>query len=148
MKKGLILTSALLLIAFFWTVVPTGCANMLPPQGGPRDSLPPVLDSATPLDSSLNFKGNRIVLTFDEDIDDPREPQNIIYTPSMDAPPNITTKGKELTIKFNDTALQANTTYVINFGDAIIDLTEGNPVINFVYTFSTGPFLDSLEISG
>jgi hypothetical protein len=65
----------------------------------------------------------------------------------METPPTITTKGRELTVKFNDT-LQPNTTYVINFGDQIIDLTEGNPLKNFVYTFSTGLYLDSLEISG
>jgi Bacterial Ig-like domain len=149
MRKGLLAsTFALIVLSAFWMSVPQGCANIVPPSGGPRDSLPPVLLSANPADSSVNFKGDRIVLTFDEELDDPKDLNNIIYTPSLEVPPSLTPKGKTLTVKFNDTTLKPNTTYVINFGDAIIDLTEGNPVKDFVYTFSTGPYLDSLEISG
>lgn len=150
MRKGLIASALVLVILIVFSLsVPVGCANIIPPSGGPRDSTPPVLVNATPHDSALNFKGDRIVLTFDEDLDDPRDiPNNVIYTPSMEVPPTLTTKGRTLTVKFNDTVLQRNTTYVINFGDAIVDNTEGNPVKNFVYTFSTGPYLDSLEISG
>jgi hypothetical protein len=148
MRKGFIAPIlVLIIISAFWISVPTGCANIVPPQGGPRDTIPPVLVSATPRDSAVNFRGEHIVLTFDENIDDPRNINDIFYTPSLETPPTITTKGKTLTLKFNDT-LQSNTTYMINFGDQIIDLTEANPVRNFVYTFSTGPYLDSLEISG
>lgn len=147
MRKGFIASSLVIIVIAFWMSVPVGCANIVPPEGGPRDTIPPVLVSATPRDSSVNFRSNQIVLTFDEDLDDPRNSNDIIYTPSLDIPPTITTKGKTLTLKFNDT-LQSNTTYVINFGDQIIDITEANPVKNFVYTFSTGPYLDSLEISG
>jgi len=148
MRKGCLTVVIILLVSsVFWMSVPVGCANMVPPSGGPRDTIPPVFVSATPKDSTINFKGDRIVLTFDEELDDPRNMSDIIYTPSLETPPTITTKGKTLTVKFNDT-LQPNTTYVINFGDQIIDLTEANPLRNFVYTFSTGPYLDSLEISG
>lgn len=148
MRKGFIASALILIIiSAFWMSVPTGCANIVPPQGGPRDTIPPVLLSATPRDSSVNFRGQQIVLTFDEDVDDPRNINEIIYTPSLETPATINTRGKTLTLKFNDT-LQPNTTYMINFGDQVIDLTEANPVRNFVYTFSTGPYLDSLEIRG
>jgi hypothetical protein len=149
MRKGLIASTFVLIILIaFWISVPTGCANPLPPQGGPRDSIPPVLVSATPRDSSVNFKGDRIVLTFDEDLDDPRDMQNnLFFSPSFDVNPELAVKGRTLTIRFRDTLL-ANTTYVLNFGNAIVDVTEGNPVKDFVYTFSTGPKLDSLEIKG
>jgi hypothetical protein len=147
MKKGFIASALFIIVIAFWISVPVGCANIVPPEGGPRDTISPVLVSATPRDSSVNFRSEHIVLTFDEDLDDPRNVNDIIYTPSLETPPTITTKGKALTVKFNDT-LQPNTTYVINFGDQIIDITEANPVRNFVYTFSTGPYLDSLEISG
>lgn len=148
MRKGLIASVFVLMIAAaFWMSVPVGCANMIPPSGGPRDTIPPVLIAANPRDSSVNFKGDRIVLTFNEDLDDPREPNTILYTPSFEVPPTITTKGRVLTVKFNDT-LQRNTTYVINFANSIVDITEGNPVKNYVYAFSTGSYLDSLEISG
>lgn len=150
MRKGFILTIiTLFFVSAFWMSVPTGCANMIPPSGGPRDTIPPVLIKATPSDSTVNFKGDRIVLTFDEELDDPKDPRtNIIYTPSFDVDPEVTTKGKSLTVKFRDTMLRPNTTYVINFGNAIVDITEANAAKNFVYTFSTGPYLDSLEISG
>lgn len=148
MRKGFIASAlVLMMISAFWLSVPLGCAVPIPPEGGPRDTIPPVLLSATPRDSSVNFRGEHIVLTFDENIDDPRNINDIIYTPSLETPPTITTKGKNLTVKFND-SLQPNTTYMINFGDQIVDLTEANPVRNFVYTFSTGPYLDSLEITG
>lgn len=150
MRKGFILTIiTLILVSAFWISVPTGCANMIPPSGGPRDTIPPVLVKATPTDSTVNFKNDRIVLTFDEELDDPKDPQNnIIFTPSFDVNPDVSTKGKSLTVKFRDSMLSPNTTYVINFGNAIVDITEANASKNFVYTFSTGPYLDSLEISG
>jgi len=138
-----------LLLVAFWMSAPIGCANMIPPEGGPRDTIAPVFVTAIPRDSTVNFKGDRIVLDFDEELDDPREPRNnIIFTPSFEIDPIVTTKGKAVTVNFKDAKLESNTTYVINFGNAIVDLTEGNAAKNFVYTFSTGPYLDSLEISG
>lgn len=150
MRKGFIATIVvLILISAFWISIPTGCANIVPPSGGPRDTIPPVLIRATPPDSTINFKGDRIVLTFNENLDDPKDPRNnIIFTPSFDVDPEVTTKKNELTVKFKDTMLRPNTTYVINFGNSIVDITEDNPARNFIYTFSTGPYLDSLEISG
>jgi len=150
MRKGLITSGLVTLVLLaFWTSVPVGCANMIPPEGGPRDTTAPVFINATPRDSTINFTGDRIVFDFDEDLDDPREPRNnIIFTPSFENEPIVTTKGKAVTVNFKEAKLEPNTTYVINFGNAIVDITEGNPADNFVYTFSTGPYLDSLEISG
>jgi hypothetical protein len=149
MSKGFIVSALVILVSAFWMSVPIGCANMIPPEGGPRDTIPPHFVNATPPDSTVNFKSGKIVLTFSEELDDPKDPRNnIIFTPSFDVDPEVTTKGKAVTVKFKDTSLLTNTTYVINFGNAIVDITEGNPVKNFTYTFSTGPFLDSLEISG
>lgn len=141
--------SIVLILAVFWLSIPAGCANMIPPEGGPRDTVPPVFVNANPHDSTVNFKSDRIVLTFDEDLDDPKDPRNnIIFTPAFETEPIVTTKGKAVTVDFKHAKLDSNTTYVINFGDAIVDITESNPAKNFVYTFSTGPYLDSLEISG
>ena len=150
MRKGLITSGFVtLLLVAFWMSAPIGCANMIPPEGGPRDTIAPVFVTAIPRDSTVNFKSDRIVLDFDEELDDPRDPRNnIIFTPSFEIDPIVTTKGKAVTVNFKDAKLEPNTTYVINFGNAIVDLTEGNAAKNFVYTFSTGPYLDSLEISG
>jgi len=149
MSKALITWGFVTLVLAFWLSAPIGCANMVPPGGGPRDTIPPVFVNAIPGDSTVNFKGDRIVFDFDEELDDPREPRNnIIFTPSFEIDPIVTTRGKAVTVNFKAAKLEPNTTYVINFGNAIVDLTEGNAAKNFVYTFSTGPYLDSLEISG
>jgi hypothetical protein len=148
MRKNYLFTALLfVLVTAFWSAVPTGCANIIPPAGGPRDTLPPLLVKADPGDSALNFHAKQVVLTFDELIDLKDVANNLIFTPIFENSPIITAKGRTLTIPFRDT-LQANTTYVLNFGNAIVDINEGNPLTNFTYTFSTGPALDSLELNG
>jgi hypothetical protein len=151
MRKASILSSLFLLIAVaFYTVLPSGCANIIPPSGGPRDSTAPRLISATPRDSSINFNSKRITFVFDEYIGDPQDLQNnLLFTPTFEINPEIAIKAKTMTLTFRgkDT-LQANTTYIFNFGDAIRDVNESNVLKNFVYTVSTGPVLDSLTLEG
>ena len=148
MRKTYFLTALLFIsVAVFWSLVPISCANIIPPAGGPRDTLPPTLVKAEPGDSTLNFHAKQVVLTFDELIDLKDVVNNLIFTPIFENSPIITAKGRTLTIPFKDT-LQPNTTYVLNFGNAIVDINEGNPLSNFTYTFSTGPALDSLELNG
>jgi hypothetical protein len=142
--------SFLLLIGFaiYLTTLSAGCANIIPPSGGPRDSTPPQLLSAVPRDSTLNFRGDRITFNFDEYIDDPQDLQNnILFTPIFEVNPEIGVRSKTVTVRFRDSLLP-NTTYILNFGNAIRDINEGNVFKNFVYTFSTGPVLDSLTLSG
>jgi len=123
------------------------CANIIPPQGGPRDSIPPRLLNATPPDSTVNFRGDRINFTFDEYVDLQDVQNNLLFAPLFQNNPRVDVKGKTITIHFRDT-LDANTTYIFNFGNAIRDYNEGNILKNFTYTFSTGPVLDSLELRG
>lgn len=127
----------------------TGCANIVPPSGGPRDSLPPRLLTATPPDSTTNFSAQRIQLTFDEYVDLKEVQNNLLFTPTFppDKNPEVSVRNKTVTVRFRD-SLESNTTYIFNFGNAIADYNEGNILRNFVYTFSTGPVIDSLEISG
>jgi hypothetical protein len=125
----------------------TGCANIVPPSGGPRDSIPPLLLKTTPGDSTRNFKGNKITFTFDEfiDIDNPGE--NLLISPSLKTNPVVDHKLNTITLKLKDT-LDDNTTYTIQFGRAVKDFNEGNILQNLVYTFSTGPYIDSLQLKG
>ncbi|HVK97671.1 MAG TPA: Ig-like domain-containing protein [Flavisolibacter sp.] len=125
----------------------TGCANIIPPTGGPRDSTPPTLVSATPRDSTTNFRADRIVLTFDEYISLQDVSSNLLFTPTFDINPEIAERGKTITIRFRD-SLSPNTTYIFNFGNAIRDVNESNTLQGFTYTFSTGAALDSLELTG
>ncbi|GAA4742626.1 Ig-like domain-containing protein [Flavisolibacter ginsenosidimutans] len=132
----------------FWAVLSTGCANIIPPSGGPRDSLPPHLISVSPRDSTRNFHGNRIVFTFDEYIADPQDlPNTLLFTPTFEVNPEIAIRAKTVTLRFRDSLLP-NTTYTFNFGNAIRDVNEGNAIKNFTYVLSTGPVLDSLSLSG
>ncbi len=124
-----------------------GCANIIPPSGGPRDSLPPQLLNATPADSTTNFRSDRVVLTFDEYIKLENVQGNILFTPTFETNPVIEEKSKTLTIRFKDPLLP-NTTYTLNFGNTIRDVNENNILRDFTYTFSTGPTLDSLQLNG
>lgn len=125
----------------------TGCANIIPPGGGPRDSLPPVLVNAIPNDSSLNVQNNKIVLTFNEYVEVKDITQNLIVSPLPKNAPNVEHKLKTITIKLKD-SLEPNTTYTLDFGNSIQDINEGNPAKNFTYVFSTGKSIDSNSLTG
>jgi uncharacterized protein (DUF2141 family) len=147
MKQVLSLLLIIVVIAQF-QVFTVGCANIIPPTGGPRDSLPPVLVRANPKDSTRNFAGKRIVLEFDEFIaplDNVQE--NLVVSPVPKTNPIIDAKLRTVTINIKDT-LEANTTYSINFGKALKDVNEGNVMNQFTYVFTTGPYIDSLTLSG
>ncbi|HMU44796.1 MAG TPA: Ig-like domain-containing protein [Chitinophagaceae bacterium] len=125
----------------------SGCANIIPPAGGPKDTIAPVLLDANPNDSTLNFSGSRITFTFDEFIDIQNVYENLIVSPLPKVNPAVDFKLKTLTVRIKDT-LEPNTTYTLNFGNSVKDYTEGNVFKDFSYTFSTGSYLDSLEIKG
>ncbi|HVX27521.1 MAG TPA: Ig-like domain-containing protein [Parafilimonas sp.] len=124
------------------------CANIIPPGGGPKDTIPPFLIKAVPADSSLHFNANRITLTFSEYIQlDPQMLQSVITSPNPVQQPFAESHLQNVTIRLKD-SLQPNTTYSINFGNAIKDVNEGNPDKNFTYVFSTGNKIDNGELRG
>jgi hypothetical protein len=123
------------------------CANIVPPAGGPRDSLPPKLVKATPDNGTTNFRGKNIVLQFDEFIDLTELQKNLMFTPTFNADPRIEVRLRTITLTIKD-SLEPNTTYSFNFGEAIRDINEGNVLRNFTYRFSTGPVMDSLKLEG
>lgn len=151
MKKAPILKILLPVVFFFLYVqkilVLSGCANMIPPSGGPRDSLPPLMVRAAPADSTLNFNTKTIELTFDEYIELQNLQENLLISPTPENNPLVESKLRTLTVKFRDDP-EPNTTYSLNFGNAIKDVNEGNTLSNFTYIFSTGAVLDSLELTG
>lgn len=125
----------------------SGCANIIPPSGGPRDSLPPILMNASPRDSSLNFTNNRITFVFDEFVEVNNVLENLIVSPTPKRMPEVTSKLRTVTVKILDT-LEPNTTYTLNFGDAIRDINEGNEFKDFTYIFSTGAQFDTISLAG
>ena len=140
--KGL----AIALIVFIggWSI---SCANMGRPGGGPKDKTPPVLKKSTPLAGTLNYNKNKIVLEFDEivQVENPSE-KNHHLSPQTKMP-QVSTLGRTVTITLND-SLIPNTTYTIDFGDAIADNNEKNKMQDFSFYFSTGDHIDTLEMSG
>ena len=125
----------------------SGCANIIPPVGGPRDSLPPVLVSSTPKDSTTRFTGNRVVLIFNEFVEVQNVFENVLISPTPTNVPNVSFNFRTVTVRLKDT-LEPNTTYSINFGNAIKDVNEGNIAKEFTYVFSTGRTLDQDSITG
>jgi len=123
------------------------CANIIPPGGGLRDTLPPRLMLANPKDSSVNVKPTLITLTFNEYVSAQDVPQNLIVNPYMEIAPLVDYKLRNVTIKIKD-SLRDNTTYTFQFGESIRDVNESNIARDFTYTFSTGKTLDSLSYRG
>lgn len=125
----------------------THCASIQQPMGGPKDSIPPKVLKETPVNLSRNFKSKEIIIEFDEFVKLQNELKEISVTPDMDRIPIYKIKKKSLVITLPDT-LEEKTTYTINFGKALGDYNEGNPLLNYSYVFATGDQIDSLNISG
>ncbi len=134
------------LIHFF--ILAPGCANIIPPTGGLRDSLPPVLLSVTPPDSVTNFREKKVVFTFDEYVQIDNMQKNLIVSPTLPFNPAVVHRLKTVTVTIRDTLLEPNTTYTLDFGRGLKDNNEGNVYENFKYIFSTGSYLDSLGFEG
>ncbi len=139
--------SYFLFVITIYLVILSACANRVNPTGGDKDVKPPSILAAEPANEQTRFNEEFITLQFDEFID-LQDPQNqILISPAMKERPEFKKKGKKLLVKFKE-GLRENTTYTINFGESIVDITEKNPLGNFEYTFSTGDELDSLWIAG
>lgn len=126
------------------------CARRGTPTGGSKDTIPPVLIKAIPAAESVNFKSDRIKIYFDEYIKLKDANKNLVISPPQKTDPIITPAGtasKFISIKILDT-LDANTTYSFNFGSSIVDNNEENKLGNFKYVFSTGTYIDSLNLAG
>ncbi len=123
------------------------CANMGFPTGGPKDEEPPHIKKSVPPINSLNFHGKKISIEFNELIQLKEASQKLVVSPPMNKKPSLVTKGKTLEILFEE-ELQPNTTYTLDFADAISDFNEGNVIQSFRFSFSTGTTVDSMQVSG
>ena len=130
------------------TLLLASCANRgQGPQGGPRDSIPPVVMKETPLNGTLNFTGKEIVVQFDEYIQLDDVQKNVLISPPQQTPPEVKAIGKKLSVVFQEDLIDS-TTYTLDFGPAICDYNEKVPLEGYVFSFSTGDVIDSLAISG
>lgn len=140
---------------FFFIVVlviaVTSCAQRGRPDGGPKDTDPPKPVSASPENYSTNYNKKEVIINFNEyvKLDDPR--QEIFFSPPIDPTPNIYPLGlasRYVRLEIPKDSLKENTTYTVNFGNSIEDNNEGNKLPYYKYVFSTGNYIDSLEVEG
>ncbi len=132
---------------FILFIIAYSCANPGYPTGGPKDEEPPVIKKSVPINGQMNYKKKEIVIEFDEIIKLDEVNQKLVVSPPLKERPNIEARAQKLYINFNE-ELQENTTYTLDFADAIQDNNEGNPIESFVFSFSTGEVIDSFAIMG
>ena len=126
------------------------CANTTQaPTGGKKDTLAPIVVKVSPASgvTGVSRTKSEFVFTFDEYVKI-KNLQNIYLSPPMRRPLKAKTRGKSVVVYFEDDTLAANTTYTIDFTDAIADNNEGNVYPGFTYVFSTGDQIDSMMITG
>lgn len=140
--KWAILLFFLVLFSLTWQ-----CASIQQPMGGPKDSIPPKILKETPPNLTRNFNAEKIVIEFDEYVKLNNAQKEVSVSPDVEQPINPRVKRKTIEVALPD-SLEENTTYTLNFGKAIGDFNEGNPILNYSYVFSTGDVIDSLSISG
>ena len=137
-------------VLFFASAFFSRCASMMIPTGGPRDSLPPVIVNMTPDNFSTDrplVGHGKIYIEFDEFVQLKDQQKEFFTSPQMKKKPTVTLRGRGIVIQLRDTLLP-NTTYALNFGSALRDNNEGNPLHSMRYVFSTGPEIDSMILSG
>lgn len=128
----------------------TGCAKRGSITGGAKDTIAPVIVQSTPQNMSTGFNGKEIRIDFSEYIKIKDLNKQLIVSPPMSIPPEVTPNGnasRYINIRIKDT-LKPDTTYSFNFGESITDNNEGNPYSQFKFVFSTGSYIDSLALNG
>ncbi len=135
-------------IFFLTALLAVGCANIVPPSGGDKDTKPPKLLAISPADSQLSNRVSKIEMSFNEYIELNSPSTEVQISPLLSLPMSVTAVGKKVTIRLTDSLLQPNTTYRISTNNAIKDMHEGNPFLRYTYTFSTGSYFDSLNLDG
>ena len=123
------------------------CARMGSPDGGWYDDTPPYVIGSTPQDKGTGVTGKRVAIYFNEYIKLENAQEKVIVSPPQLEMPDIKDGGKRIIVNLKD-SLKENTTYTIDFSDAISDNNEGNPMGNYTFSFSTGAEIDTLEVSG
>ena len=137
---------------YLWMVLAAlclrACANKgMGPQGGPKDTTPPDILNVTPANGSVNFSGNTIVIQCNEYLQMKDAANQVLMSPPQRRAPNVKALGKKVVVTFEE-PLRDSTTYLIDFGKSICDLNECNPIESYAYAFSTGPQIDTLQMSG
>ena len=147
MTKGCKIVLRAVVLLLFGGALFSRCANIMTPEGGPKDTIPPVIVKLLPDNFTTNFKAKKVYIEFNEFVQLKNQNKEMFTSPAMKKAPLLTIRGKGIVITIRDT-LKENTTYAIDLGSAVCDNNEGNPLNAMRYVFSTGDKVDSMMCSG
>ena len=136
-----------LLLCLLALLITAACASIGSPDGGRFDETPPRVVGSSPADGAVNVSKRKVQILFDEYIKLEKASEKVIISPPQIEPANVRADGKRVKVDFYD-SLRANTTYTIDFSDAIEDNNEGNPMGQYTFSFSTGGEIDTMQVSG
>ncbi len=140
-------TNRILWLPLLAVLAVVSCAKMGQPDGGWYDETPPVIVRTTPQDQGTNIKDKKISIYFNEYIKVDNPTEKVVISPPQIEQAEIVASGKKIAVELKD-SLKPNTTYTVDFSDAITDNNEGNPLGNYTYTFSTGGHIDTMQVAG
>ena len=140
-------TNRMLWLPLLAVLAIVSCAKMGQPDGGWYDETPPVIVRTTPQDQGTNIKDKKISIYFNEYIKVDNPTEKVVISPPQIEQAEIVASGKKIAVELKD-SLKPNTTYTVDFSDAITDNNEGNPLGNYTYTFSTGGHIDTMQVAG
>ncbi|MFI3302229.1 MAG: Ig-like domain-containing protein [Rikenellaceae bacterium] len=146
-KRNILRVLNFAVVVLFVSAFFVRCASIMTPEGGPYDTLPPVIVAMNPDNFTTNFTGKKIYVEFDEYVKLQDQSKEFFVSPSMKTKPKLSIKGRGIVITLGDSLLE-NTTYALNFGTSIQDNNEGNPLYSMRYVFSTGNEIDSMIMTG
>lgn len=136
-----------LLLCLLALVLTAACASIGNPDGGRFDETPPRVVGSSPADGAVNVSKRKVQILFDEYVKLEKASEKVVISPPQIEPANVRADGKRVKVDFYD-SLRANTTYTIDFSDAIEDNNEGNPMGQYTFSFSTGDVIDTMQVSG
>ena len=136
-----------LLLCLLALLLTAACASIGNPAGGRFDETPPRVVGSSPADGAVNVSKRKVQILFDEYIKLEKASEKVVISPPQIEPANVRADGKRVKVDFYD-SLRANTTYTIDFSDAIEDNNEGNPMGQYTFSFSTGDVIDTMQVSG
>ncbi len=136
-----------LLLCLLALLLTAACASIGSPDGGRFDETPPRVVGSSPADGAVNVSKRKVQILFDEYIKLEKASEKVVISPPQIEPANVRADGKRVKVDFYD-SLRANTTYTIDFSDAIEDNNEGNPMGQYTFSFSTGDVIDTMQVSG
>ena len=131
------------------TMFSHSCANtQTPPSGGPKDTIPPVIEAVYPTLGQTNVPRHKtqLKITFDEYVQ-VKDPKSLFLSPPLEKAPKYKMKGKSVIVYFEND-LDSCRTYTMDLTNAIGDNNEGNMFPGFTLVFSTGDRIDSMMVTG